>query len=134
MPTPASTGRSPDRATRVPAAAGFAPREPVDLPELPELVERVLELVDAVPSGRVTSYGRVAAAVGGLGPRQVGALLARYGGLTCWWRVVDSGGRLPDALARRAEARWREEGTPVVTGAVPRVRIAAALWVPPGVS
>lgn len=134
MPTPESAGRPPDRATEIPAAGAFGSQEPVDLPELPELVERVLDTVDAVPPGRVTSYGRVAAAVGGLGPRQVGALMARYGNLTCWWRVVDAAGRLPDGLARRAQARWREEGTPLVAGPVPRVRMDAALWVPPGVS
>ncbi len=117
-----------------PAPAEQTPDEPVDVPQLPDLVERVLEVVEAVPPGRVTSYGRVAAAVGGLGPRQVGAVMARYGALTCWWRVVDAGGRLPEGLARRAEARWREEGTPVVAGTVPRVRMEAALWAPSGVS
>lgn len=134
MPTTASAGRSPQRDAGVPAVAELELSATEDLPELPALVERVLELVDAVPRGRVTSYGRVADAVGGLGPRQVGAVMARYGGLTCWWRVVDAGGRLPDGLARRAQARWREEGTPLVAGPVPRVRMAAALWVPPGAS
>lgn len=134
MPTRRSAGCSPKRAVRVSAPGHLPPDHLADLLQLPEVVERVLETVDAVPPGRVTSYGRVAAAVGGLGPRQVGAVMSRYGSLTCWWRVVDAGGRLPDRLVRRAEARWRDEGTPLVPGSVPRVRMPAALWVEPEVS
>lgn len=104
----------------------------VDLGELPEQVERLLELVDSVPMGRVTSYGQLAVALGGTGARQVGTLMARYGMLTCWWRVVGADGRLPEQLARRAEPRWRAEGTPIVADPVPRVVVRAALWRPPG--
>ncbi len=100
--------------------------------ELPQAAARLLDLVDTVPAGRVTSYGRLAAALGGgAAPRHVGALMARYGAATCWWRVVNAAGRLPEPLARRAEEHWRAEGTPLTDDSLPRVAMAQAAWDPP---
>jgi alkylated DNA nucleotide flippase Atl1 len=45
-------------------------------------VEAVLRVVEAIPPGRVMSYGAIAAAVGRGGPRQVGRVMAVYGGAT----------------------------------------------------
>lgn len=79
---------------------------------LPEPVEAVLDIVSAIPPGRVLSYGDVAALVGRGGPRQVGRVLAEYGSLTSWWRVVRVDGTLPEPLRARAQARYGEEATP----------------------
>ncbi|MFB9730601.1 MGMT family protein [Ornithinimicrobium kibberense] len=73
------------------------------------LVERVLRAVEQVPPGRVVSYGDLAALVG-TGPRQVGAVLARWGGSVPWWRVTDRAGRLRPDLLARARPRWEQEG------------------------
>ncbi|MDQ3663562.1 MAG: MGMT family protein, partial [Actinomycetota bacterium] len=48
--------------------------EPVDREAL---VEQVLDLVEAIPPGRVTTYGLLADLVGYGGPRWVGAVMAR---------------------------------------------------------
>ncbi|HSP60341.1 MAG TPA: MGMT family protein [Ornithinimicrobium sp.] len=73
------------------------------------LVERVLRAVEQVPRGRVVSYGDLAALVG-TGPRQVGAVMARWGGNVPWWRVTDRSGRLRPDLLARAREQWAVEG------------------------
>lgn len=89
-------------------------------------VEDVLRLVEAVPPGRVTTYGDLAAMVGRGGPRQVGTVLARHGGVP-WWRVVRADGRPPAGLAERALRRLAEDGVPLQDG---RVRLASVRWRP----
>lgn len=79
--------------------------------DLPELASAVLDLVDAVPPGRATTYGDLAELVGRGGPRQPAGVMARYGSLTTWWRVVRADGSLPAHLADEALAHWRAEGT-----------------------
>jgi methylated-DNA-protein-cysteine methyltransferase related protein len=57
--------------------------------------ERVLEVVSAVPRGRVVSYGQVAWMVGK--PRaaiQVGWVLHQFGDKVPWWRVINREGRI----------------------------------------
>jgi 6-O-methylguanine DNA methyltransferase, DNA binding domain len=57
---------------------------------------RVLDVVDAIPPGRVLTYGDVAELVGSAAPRAVGMVLARHGDEVPWHRVVlASGARLP---------------------------------------
>ena len=79
---------------------------------------QVHALVRTVPSGSVTTYGDVAAALGSKGvARQVGyALAALPGGHDIpWWRVVAAQGRLsqlPGAAELQA-ARLRDEGVAV---------------------
>jgi len=70
----------------------------------------VLDAVAAVPSGAVVTYGDVAALVGRGGPRQVGQVLARYGGGVPWHRVVRADGTPPSALRAEALVRLRAEG------------------------
>ncbi len=90
-------------------------------------VERVLELVEQVPPGRVTTYGTLAAVVGG-GPRQVGSVMARYGAPVPWWRVVRADGTLPRSHDDRAHAAYRAERTPLrSSGALDMPR---AFWDP----
>src|ERR1044071_3427691 len=58
-----------------------------------DFVEDVQALVERIPIGRVMSYGAVADAVGRGGPRQVGAVMSRYGAAVPWHRVVTASGR-----------------------------------------
>lgn len=78
------------------------------------LVELVLRAVDLIPPGRVAAYGDLGRIVG-IGPRQVGAVMSRYGDGVTWWRVTNaSGGFAPDLL-ERARPHWLEEGILVRT-------------------
>ncbi|WP_249666115.1 MGMT family protein [Nocardioides faecalis] len=90
-------------------------------------VESLLDLVEQVPPGRVTTYGALAAVLGG-GPRRVGTALARHGAPVPWWRVVRADGSLPPSHGERARAHYRAEGTPLrASGALDMPR---AFWDP----
>jgi alkylated DNA nucleotide flippase Atl1 len=80
------------------------------------------------------SYGAIAMWVGHGGPRQVGHVMATYGGSVPWWRVVRADGTLPDSHKANARRCYLEEGTPLCGGlATPTVvDMAAAAWTPPG--
>lgn len=90
-------------------------------------VEAVLCVVEQIPPGRVMSYGDVAAWVEAGGPRQVGALMAQYGGAVPWWRVVRADGSLPRSHDSRAREHYWAEGTPMRSG---RVVMRDARWNP----
>jgi alkylated DNA nucleotide flippase Atl1 len=93
-----------------------------------QYVERVLSIVEQVPPGRVTTYGLIAEAIGTGGPRQVGAVMAAYGGPVPWWRVVRADGSLPSSHLPEAHQEYLAEGTPLrPSGAVD---IRAAVWWP----
>jgi alkylated DNA nucleotide flippase Atl1 len=95
-------------------------------------VEAVLRVVEAIPPGRVMSYGAIAEHVGRGGPRQVGAVMASYGGAVPWWRVVRADGTPPPGAAE-ARRHYRAEATPLLRrhdGTV-RVDMPAAAWTPP---
>lgn len=92
-----------------------------------EYVERVLQIVERVPRGRVTTYGAIADAVGG-GPRQVGSVMSRHGGPVPWWRVVRADGSLPPSHEDEARQRYLEEGTPLRRSG--SVDIVNAFWGP----
>ncbi|WP_180935924.1 MGMT family protein [Nocardioides ungokensis] len=81
-----------------------------------EYAEMVLTCVERVPRGRVTTYGAIAevvgARLGGGGPRQVGSIMASYGGPVPWWRVVRADGSLPPSHQDEARQCYLEEGTP----------------------
>lgn len=93
-----------------------------------EYVEQVLSIVEEVPPGRVTTYGLIAEAVGRGGARQVGAVMAAYGGPVPWWRVVRADGSLPDSHVPEAHQEYLAEGTPLRSSGA--VDIAAAVWLP----
>ena len=82
-----------------------------------EYVELVLTCVEQIPRGRVSTYGTIAEVVGevagGGGPRQVGSIMASYGGPVPWWRVVRSDGSLPPSHQGEARQAYLEEGTPL---------------------
>jgi alkylated DNA nucleotide flippase Atl1 len=95
-----------------------------------EYVEQVLALVERVPPARVTTYGAIAAAVGRGGPRQVGRVMATYGGGVPWWRVIRADGTLPDCHSGEALELHRAEGTPILPSG--RVDMRSAFWEPSG--
>lgn len=101
-----------------------------------EYVEQVLQLVEAIPPGRVTTYGVIAELVGSGGPRQVGRVLALHGGPVPWWRVVRADGSLPESHQGEAIARYRGESTPMrgnlTDASTLAVDLNAALWTPGG--
>src|SRR4051794_11884993 len=76
-----------------------------------EYVEAVLVVVEAIPRGRVTSYGAIAERVGVGGPRRVGWVMSQFGGPVPWWRVVRADGSLPPSHDDEARANYLEEGT-----------------------
>ena len=92
-----------------------------------EYVERVLSCVEAIPPGRVTTYGTIAAFVGG-GPRQVGSVMSRHGGPVPWWRVVRADGSPPPCHEGTAGKHYAAEGTP--RNGNGRVRMREAFWDP----
>jgi alkylated DNA nucleotide flippase Atl1 len=96
-----------------------------------EYVELVLRCVERVPRGRVTTYGAIAETVGqvagGGGPRQVGSIMASYGGPVPWWRVVRADGSLPPSHQDARQA-YLEEATPLRPSG--RVDLAKAFWHP----
>lgn len=101
---------------------------------LPDYAERVLEVAERIPPGRVMTYGDVAEWLGEGGPRQVGRVMALYGGPVPWWRVVRSDGVLLPGSELRALAHYRDEGTPLraagrsAEGHVPRLDMKRARW------
>ncbi|GLV52453.1 hypothetical protein TBS_30170 [Thermobispora bispora] len=78
----------------------------------PPFAERVLDLVERIPPGTVMTYGDVAEYLGEGGPRQVGRVMAEWGGAVPWWRVIRADGRPAPHLAEECLARLRAEGVP----------------------
>ncbi len=99
-----------------------------------DFASQVLDVVDSIPPGRVMSYGDVAEYLGaGPGPRQVGRVLAVYGGAVAWWRVIHSDGTPAPGHDSRALEHYLAEGTPLRSARPPvRVDMRRARW--PGIS
>jgi alkylated DNA nucleotide flippase Atl1 len=121
--------RLPQDAERLPQEEG--PRPP---DALPEYAERVLEVAELIPPGRVMTYGDVAEWLEEGGPRQVGRVMALYGGAVPWWRVVRADGHLLPGHELRALDHYRAEGTPLkeasraAEGHLPRLDMRRARW------
>nr|WP_078067058.1 MGMT family protein [Streptomyces jeddahensis] len=102
--------------------------------ELPEYAERVLEVAELIPAGRVMTYGDVAEWLAEAGPRQVGRVMALYGGAVPWWRVVRADGVLLPGHELEALGHYRAEGTPLreagnsADGQLPRIDMRRARW------
>ncbi len=98
---------------------------------LPDYAERVLNVVDRIPPGRVMTYGDIAEYLGAGGPRQVGRVMSLWGGAVPWWRVMRADGSLLPGHQPQALAHYRREGTPLrradAEGPV-RVDMARARW------
>ncbi len=96
-----------------------------------DYVSKVLDVAELIPAGRVMSYGDIAEYVGQGGPRQVGRVMALWGGGVPWWRVVHSDGRFLDGHEREAIGHYRREGTPLRTGTdgrPSRINMRQARW------
>ena len=106
---------------------------PVTAPEPPpvdDFASLVLDLVDSIPAGRVMSYGDIAQHIGaGPGPRQVGRVMAVYGGAVPWWRVIHADGTPAPGHDLAALRHYLAEGTPLRSARPPvRVDMRRARW------
>ncbi|MFN8082133.1 MAG: MGMT family protein [Kineosporiaceae bacterium] len=95
--------------------------------ELPDYAAAVLDVVEAIPPGAVMTYGDVAEYLGAGGPRQVGAVMSRWGGAVCWWRVLKADGSPPPGHEREALRHYRAEHTPLRPSGT-RVDLGRARW------
>ena len=101
---------------------------------LDDFASQVLDVVDAIPPGRVMSYGDIAeylagAGAKGPGPRQVGRVMAVYGGAVAWWRVIHSDGTPAPGHDSTALRHYLTEGTPLRSARPPvRVDMRRARW------
>jgi len=99
--------------------------------EIGDFASRVLDVAESIPPGRVMSYGDVAEYVGQGGPRQVGRVMALWGGGVPWWRVVHADGSLLRGHEREALRHYRREGTPLrsrAQGSATRLDMRQARW------
>ncbi len=103
--------------------------------EVAEFADRVLDVVDTIPPGRVMSYGDIAEYLGQGGPRQVGRVLALWGGGVAWWRVIHADGSFLAGHEREALANYQREGTPLRASGEGRFRVdmRRARWAGPPV-
>ncbi len=91
-----------------------------------DLATRMLEIVAAVPAGRVTTYGDIAARAGSPSPRLAGRVLSQLSDDdTPWHRVVRADGSPAPALLDRQSKLLAAEGVPVVNG---RVNLRRYRW------
>jgi alkylated DNA nucleotide flippase Atl1 len=97
--------------------------------ELDGFASQVLDVVDAIPAGRVMSYGDIAEYLGAGGPRQVGRVMAIWGGGVAWWRVIHADGTPAPGHEHAALAHYRDELTPLRSEKSPvRVDMRKARW------
>jgi alkylated DNA nucleotide flippase Atl1 len=129
--TPRPGRTSPDEASHdfgaEPSPSGDFDGEP---PPVDDFASQVLDVVDSIPPGRVMSYGDIAAFLTiGPGPRQVGRVMAVYGGAVAWWRVIHSDGTPAPGHDSRALKHYLAEGTPLRSARPPvRVDMRRARW------
>ena len=105
--------------------------------DLLTLYAPVYEVVRAIPSGKVMTYGQVADAVTGISvtARQVGTAMRYVPDGVPWQRVVGAGGHLPIAkLSPEAKLRQRDllmqEGAIFLERDPNRVDMARSQWLP----
>ena len=103
------------RGTGGPSSAGTSPLD-VD--------EAVFDAVEAIPAGRVSTYGAIGRLVG-VGPRRVARALSQGGGAVPWHRVVRADGLAAEPVRVQQLALLAAEGVPVRNG---RVDLAAVGW------
>lgn len=87
--------------------------------------ERVLQVVERIPPGRVMSYGDIAEFIGSPAPRAVGQVMFRYGSEVPWHRVLRADGTPAPHIADRQLALLAAEGVPMRGN---RVDMRAARW------
>lgn len=87
-------------------------------PVTDEQVELVRSLVAAIPLGRVSTYGDIAALAGLSSPRIVGWIMRTDSSDLPWHRVIRASGRPAQHLATRQLELLRAEGVLGVDGRV----------------
>ncbi len=87
-------------------------------PVTEEQVERVRALVAAIPSGRVVTYGDIAAVAGLSSPRIVGWIMRTDSTDLPWHRVITASGRPARQLRTRQLGLLRGEGVLATDGKV----------------
>jgi methylated-DNA-protein-cysteine methyltransferase related protein len=95
------------------------------VPEPDGFAHRILACIDAIPPGRVMTYGDVAEYAGTRSARTVGRVLAADGGSVNWHRVLRSDGTLAEHLYTEQRQRLLAEGVRFVG---PRVDLGAHRW------
>jgi alkylated DNA nucleotide flippase Atl1 len=88
------------------------------MPVTDHQIERVRALIDAIPAGRVATYGDIAAAAGLSSPRTVGWILRTDGSDLPWHRVITASGRPARHLATRQLELLRAEGVLAADGRI----------------
>ncbi len=83
-----------------------------------EQVERVRALVAGIPSGRVSTYGDIAAVAGLSSPRIVGWIMRTDSSDLPWHRVITASGRPARHLRSRQLELLRAEGVLATDGRV----------------
>jgi alkylated DNA nucleotide flippase Atl1 len=84
-----------------------------------DLAHRMLDVVAQIPSGRVATYGDVAARAGSASPRLAGFVLSQLADEdTPWHRVLRANGTPAAHLATEQIRRLRAEQVEVVDGRV----------------
>lgn len=83
-----------------------------------EVALRILECVEAIPAGRVMTYGDVAEYAGARTPRLVGHVLSQDGGTVPWHRVLHADGTFASHLRDEQRQRLIGEGVRVHRGRV----------------
>ena len=84
-----------------------------------ELAHRMLDVVAQIPSGRVATYGDIAARAGSRSPRLAGFVLSQLADEnTPWHRVLRANGTPAPQLADEQLQRLREENVMIVDGRV----------------
>ena len=86
--------------------------------------EAVFDVVDAIPRGRVTTYGAIGRLIG-IGPRRVARALSSGGGAVPWYRVVRADGSAAEPVRVRQLELLAAEGVPMRDG---RVVLSAVGW------
>lgn len=87
-------------------------------PVTDEQVELVRSLVAAIPLGRVSTYGDIAALAGLSSPRIIGWIMRTDSSDLPWHRVIRASGRPAQHLATRQLELLRAEGVLSVDGRV----------------
>lgn len=83
-----------------------------------EQIERVRALVAAIPSGKVATYGDIAAAAGLSSARTVGWIMRTDAADLPWHRVLGASGRPAAHLVHRQISKLALEGVPINDGRV----------------
>jgi alkylated DNA nucleotide flippase Atl1 len=90
--------------------------------------ERVLDVVDRIPTGRVLAYGDIADYLGEGSARVVGHVMAISGHEVAWHRVLRTDGSCAPRVRARQVVLLRAEGVPFRADRADRVDMAAARW------